>query len=162
MQELSAFDGGSTGPGAVLTAGEAERLIESLRPMGVEDVGSQPWMEQRGWIEKLNLQVSSASLGRTESLFEMPAARQHSRGARGMQSDRVVLQGAALTCQFPVQAHFNAQTHSEEFVNEALASFDKVSVLVHELVVLDIWKEKVFPLLGAHQDTTGCSGSEPC
>lgn len=41
-------------------------------------------------------------------------------------------------------------------MNEALASFDKVSVLVHELLVVDIWKEKVFPLLGEHQLTTGC------
>lgn len=41
-------------------AGEAERIIESLRPMGIEDVGTEPWMEQRGWIEKLNLQACFA------------------------------------------------------------------------------------------------------
>lgn len=77
MPELSAMDSQLDGAvagraGAVLTAGEAERLVESLRPMGVEDVGSGPWMEQRGWIEKLNLQarLSCGSPWSSNHLFE--------------------------------------------------------------------------------------------
>jgi hypothetical protein len=37
-----------------------------------------------------------------------------------------------------LQAHHNAQTHSDEFVMSALVSFDKVSVLIHELLVFEV------------------------
>eukprot|EP00227_Mantoniella_beaufortii_P000577 CAMPEP_0197611384 /NCGR_PEP_ID=MMETSP1326-20131121/55248_1 /TAXON_ID=1155430 /ORGANISM="Genus nov. species nov., Strain RCC2288" /LENGTH=573 /DNA_ID=CAMNT_0043180021 /DNA_START=209 /DNA_END=1926 /DNA_ORIENTATION=- len=48
-----------------------------------------------------------------------------------------------------VQAHHNAVTYSDEFVKEMLISHDKVGVLVHELLVIEAWKEKVFPHFGA-------------
>jgi hypothetical protein len=37
-----------------------------------------------------------------------------------------------------LQAHHNAQTHSDEFVMESLVSFDKMSVLVHELLAIEV------------------------
>lgn len=43
-----------------------------------------------------------------------------------------------------VQAHHNAVTHSDEFVKEFLVSHDKVKTLVRELLVTEVWKEKVF------------------
>lgn len=147
------------GPG-VLVAGEAERLIESLRPMGVEDVGTLPWMEQRGWIEKLNLQVPSEAPARREdqSSFELSTTHAHANGRSRANATPEKDKWYALLARDCPQAHHNAQTNSEEFVNEALASYDKVSVLVHELIVLEIWKEKILPLLGEHQACTGCFG----
>ena len=44
-----------------------------------------------------------------------------------------------------VQAHHNAVTHSDEFVKELLVSHDKVKTLVRELLVAEVWKEKVYP-----------------
>ena len=44
-----------------------------------------------------------------------------------------------------VQAHHNAVTHSDEFVKEFLVSHDKVKTLVRELLVTEVWKEKVCP-----------------
>ena len=44
-----------------------------------------------------------------------------------------------------VQAHHNAVTHSDEFVKEFLVSHDKVKTLVRELLVAEVWKEKVYP-----------------
>ena len=41
----------------VLTAPEAERMIESLSSFNVEDVGSAKYMNQHEWVEKLNLQA---------------------------------------------------------------------------------------------------------
>ena len=41
----------------VLTAPEAERMIESLCSFNVEDVGSPKYMNQHEWVEKLNLQA---------------------------------------------------------------------------------------------------------
>jgi hypothetical protein len=37
-----------------------------------------------------------------------------------------------------LQAHYNAQTHSDEFVLELLLSLDKLSVLVQELLVNEV------------------------
>jgi hypothetical protein len=37
-----------------------------------------------------------------------------------------------------LQAHYNAQTHSDEFVLELLLSLDKLSVLVQELLVMEV------------------------
>lgn len=104
MELLAGFDvGGGTGggPAGFLMAPEAERMIESLRTFGIEDVGSPAWTTQRESLERLN-----------------------------------------------VQAHHNAVTHSDEFVKEFLISHDKIALLVHELLVVEAWKEKVFPHFG--------------
>mmetsp|Transcript_20674 Transcript_20674/g.61757 ORF Transcript_20674/g.61757 Transcript_20674/m.61757 type:complete len:83 (-) Transcript_20674:15-263(-) len=39
-----------------------------------------------------------------------------------------------------VQAHISIQNQTEEFVLEALVSFDKVPVLVHELISIQVWR----------------------
>ncbi|EFJ40689.1 hypothetical protein VOLCADRAFT_31395, partial [Volvox carteri f. nagariensis] len=49
-----------------------------------------------------------------------------------------------------LQAHYNAQTHSDEFVMELLVSLDKMQVLVHDLLLIECWKEFVYPLLASH------------
>ncbi|KAG2431018.1 hypothetical protein HYH02_013547 [Chlamydomonas schloesseri] len=49
-----------------------------------------------------------------------------------------------------LQAHYNAQTHSDEFVVELLVSLDKLQVLVHDLLVSEAWRQHVYPLLAAH------------
>ena len=40
-----------------------------------------------------------------------------------------------------LQAHQCAMARSDEFVIEALQTFSKVSTLVHELVLIEAWKE---------------------
>ena len=37
-----------------------------------------------------------------------------------------------------MQAHHNAQSHSDEFVMEALVSFDKLSMVVHDLLAYEV------------------------
>eukprot|EP00210_Caulerpa_lentillifera_P005031 g4805.t1 len=49
-----------------------------------------------------------------------------------------------------LQAHVNARNRSEEFVLAFLTSYDKISSLVHELLVIEGWKNNVFPLLRGH------------
>lgn len=46
-----------------------------------------------------------------------------------------------------LQAHHNVQTKSDEFVKSYLISYDKVNTLVHELLVMEIWREMVLPKL---------------
>eukprot|EP00039_Didymoeca_costata_P009064 m.120071 g.120071 ORF g.120071 m.120071 type:complete len:448 (+) comp14345_c0_seq2:91-1434(+) len=46
-----------------------------------------------------------------------------------------------------IQAHVNAQAGADEFVQEALISFGKIPVLVHELIAIEVWKENVYPEL---------------
>ncbi|GLC39562.1 hypothetical protein PLESTB_001626800 [Pleodorina starrii] len=49
-----------------------------------------------------------------------------------------------------LQAHYNAQTHSDEFVVELLVSLDKLHLLVHDMLLIEAWKQFVYPLLSAH------------
>lgn len=81
---------------AAMSASEAERLIESLQYLTIEEVGTQKWQTQYESISQLN-----------------------------------------------IQAHYNARTNSDEFVVDLLVSLDKVGVLVHDLLVIEAWKEKV-------------------
>lgn len=46
-----------------------------------------------------------------------------------------------------MQAHINAMTRGDEFVMESFATFDKISVLIHELITSRVWKTYVFPKL---------------
>lgn len=48
-----------------------------------------------------------------------------------------------------LQAHQSAMTNSDEYIIEALLTFDKLEVLIHDLLIIETWKEKVFPLLRA-------------
>ncbi len=46
-----------------------------------------------------------------------------------------------------LQAHHNAMTNSDEYVMEAVLTFDKLGVLIHDLLLIEAWKENVYPLL---------------
>lgn len=50
----------------------------------------------------------------------------------------VILTGDAQAVCCTLQAHHNAQTHSDEFVKSALVSLDKFSVLVGELIIFEV------------------------
>lgn len=47
--------------------------------------------------------------------------------------------------QLNLQAHQSAQQGGDEYVLEALITFDKLKVLVHELLVVEAWRLNVFP-----------------
>ncbi len=49
--------------------------------------------------------------------------------------------------QLNMQAHQNVMMNHDEFIKEELSVQDKVKVLIHELIVIEIWKAKVAPLI---------------
>lgn len=52
------------------------------------------------------------------------------------------------TCEkLNLQAHQSAMANTEEFVLESFLTFEKIEVLIHNLIVMETWKEFVFPLL---------------
>ncbi|XP_045885328.1 zinc finger MYND domain-containing protein 10 isoform X1 [Micropterus dolomieu] len=51
-----------------------------------------------------------------------------------------------------MQAILNASAMHEEFVKELLVSYGKIPVLVHEMILVEVWKQKVFPILCQLQD----------
>lgn len=53
-------------------------------------------------------------------------------------NSRFQLSPVSAFCACASQAHCNAQSHSDEFVVEGLVSFDKMSVLVQELLVIEV------------------------
>ena len=46
-----------------------------------------------------------------------------------------------------MQAVINAKMRGDEYVMEALATFDKMKMLIEEIITAQIWKTKVLPLL---------------
>ena len=58
-----------------------------------------------------------------------------------------------------LQAHQSAMARSDEYVLEALLTFDKLGVVVHELLAIEAWKE-VSPLLCTA--VLCCSGRTLC
>nr|XP_046239375.1 zinc finger MYND domain-containing protein 10 [Scatophagus argus] len=51
-----------------------------------------------------------------------------------------------------MQAILNASAMHDEFVKELLVSYGKIPVLVHEMILVEVWKQKVFPVLCQLQD----------
>nr|XP_020453738.1 zinc finger MYND domain-containing protein 10 [Monopterus albus] len=51
-----------------------------------------------------------------------------------------------------MQAILNASAMHDEFVKELLVSYEKIPVLVHEMILTEVWKQKVFPILCQLQD----------
>lgn len=46
-----------------------------------------------------------------------------------------------------MQAHINAIMRSDEFIMESLVTFDKVQMLIYDILVSEVWKQKVMPLI---------------
>ena len=46
-----------------------------------------------------------------------------------------------------LQAHQSAMSNSDEYVLEAILTFEKLDVLIHDLIVIEAWKEHVYPCL---------------
>ncbi|XP_029006954.1 zinc finger MYND domain-containing protein 10 [Betta splendens] len=51
-----------------------------------------------------------------------------------------------------MQAILNASGTHDEFVKELLVSFGKIPVLIHEMILTEVWKQKLFPILCQLQD----------
>uniref|UniRef100_A0A4W6CHC0 Zinc finger MYND domain-containing protein 10 n=1 Tax=Lates calcarifer TaxID=8187 RepID=A0A4W6CHC0_LATCA len=51
-----------------------------------------------------------------------------------------------------MQAILNASAMHDEFVKELLVSYGKIPVLVYEMILVEVWKQKVFPILCQLQD----------
>ncbi|KAK7915903.1 hypothetical protein WMY93_011664 [Mugilogobius chulae] len=51
-----------------------------------------------------------------------------------------------------MQAILSATAMHDEFVKELLVSHGKISVLVHEMILVEVWKHKIFPILCQLQD----------
>jgi zinc finger MYND domain-containing protein 10 len=49
-----------------------------------------------------------------------------------------------------LQAHQSALTHSDEFILESFLTFSKIEFLINDLILIEIWKEYLFPSLLPH------------
>ncbi|KAK9815647.1 hypothetical protein WJX72_007380 [[Myrmecia] bisecta] len=94
-------------------------------------------------------QASATAVLVTAPMAEQMIERLTNFGVEEVGSSRWVEQHEWVE-KLNLQAHHNAQTHSDEFVMEGLVSHDKLTVLVQELLVFEVWKDKVFPHLKQH------------
>ena len=46
-----------------------------------------------------------------------------------------------------IQAHKNAMNSTDEYVMESFVTFDKMKVLIYDLLLSEVWKQKLHPLL---------------
>lgn len=46
-----------------------------------------------------------------------------------------------------LQAHANAAANADEFVMESLITFDKLPILVHELLAAEAWSDCILPVV---------------
>ena len=46
-----------------------------------------------------------------------------------------------------IQAHKNAMNSTDEYVMEAFVTFDKMKVLIYDLLLSEVWKQKLHSLL---------------
>ena len=46
-----------------------------------------------------------------------------------------------------MQAHCNAMLRSDEYVMESFCTFDKIKILIYDLLMTEVWKENILPLM---------------
>nr|XP_019957103.1 PREDICTED: zinc finger MYND domain-containing protein 10 [Paralichthys olivaceus] len=51
-----------------------------------------------------------------------------------------------------IQAILNASAMHDEFIKELLVSYGKIPLLIREMILVEMWKQKVFPILCQLQD----------
>jgi hypothetical protein len=111
----------------ILTPYEAEEFVKALRPFGISDVGSERYA---------NIISTSLSIIYLDILSWLS----------GMYS--WMKQHEQLE-QLNIQAHHSALTKHDEFVVEYLISYEKVPVLIQNLIIIETWKSHLFPLIKA-------------
>jgi zinc finger MYND domain-containing protein 10 len=65
---------------------------------------------------------------------------------------------ANIIQQLNTQAHANVAMRGDEYVMEAFCTFEKFGVLVHELIVMEVWQAKVLPRLMRKADRLSVGG----
>jgi len=123
----------------------AQRASESAKVKVHEGLMAQCGLEGGGG--------AGAALDPASALMMAPEAERlieaiKTFGVEEVGSDGWMKQHESLQ-RLNLQAHHNVAAMSDEFVKEAFISLDKFNELVHELLVVEIWKEKVYPLLGS-------------
>ncbi|XP_061731604.1 zinc finger MYND domain-containing protein 10 isoform X1 [Nerophis ophidion] len=53
-----------------------------------------------------------------------------------------------------MQAILSASAMHDEFIKDMLVTFTKIPVLVHEMILTEVWKQRIFPILCQLQDFT--------
>ena len=56
-----------------MLSSEAERLVESIRPMKIEDIGSKEWTRQHQGLERLNMEVRFQIFFAVRVMIDSPA-----------------------------------------------------------------------------------------
>jgi len=46
-----------------------------------------------------------------------------------------------------IQAHLNVTQQCEEYISELLTTYNKVEILIYNLLVSEIWRKKIYPLI---------------
>jgi hypothetical protein len=49
-----------------------------------------------------------------------------------------------------LQAHQSAMTNSDEYILESILTYSKLEIIFHELLIIEIWKELIYPHLLDH------------
>ena len=53
----------------------------------------------------------------------------------------------AILEKINLQSHQNAITNSDEFIIEQLLLFNKIPILIYELLMIELWKDNIYPLI---------------
>lgn len=133
----------------LLSAAEAQRLVEQLRALPIEEV------RVRCGAHALRIFTPATQRTAARGLLPSPVhQQQHHTNTRKKtpcqygspafleQHDHIVSLG--------LQAHRNAAARGDEFVAEALASHGRVDALIGSLLVAEAWSERLLPLLRDH------------
>jgi hypothetical protein len=63
-----------------------------------------------------------------------------------------------LISKLNIQAHINAMTRGEEYVMESISTFEKMPVLLHELLLSNIWKREILTRITVKVAQCGIKG----
>jgi hypothetical protein len=127
----------------LLTAPEAERIVEKLEALDIEEVGAWYWLAAgRG--------ASRERVSPVCNPIPNPNERTSNPEHRKQYGSPKFLEQHDWITQLNLQAHHNVNAHCDEFVVEALVSRGKVDVLVHNLLVAEVR----YPAPASHKPPT--------
>ncbi|XP_065832935.1 zinc finger MYND domain-containing protein 10-like [Oscarella lobularis] len=86
-----------------------------------------------------------------EAFLFAPEAESYVEGLRcfplrDIGSSRWIVQHDQLE-KLNLQAALSAKRQEDEFIKESLVSHEKMSILIYELICIEVWKSRIFPLL---------------
>jgi hypothetical protein len=112
---------------------------------------SNPWDISQLKHMKIEDEVDTSNISSFPSIIQPSEAERYIEKLQKFQIEQVGssdwLNQHQMLEKLNLQAHQSAKSNSDEFILELLLTYNKIPIIIYNLLIIEIWKEYIYPIL---------------